>query len=92
MQFVVDPDGTVHCIYAETLDLETLGPLTVKRASHVEPTKLGQWTADLGPVGGPTLGPFAKRSEALAAELDWLEREWMSREGRIDRCSLEPLG
>ncbi len=92
MQLVVDPDGTVRCIYAETLDLETLGPLNVKRASLVEPTELGQWTADLGPVGGPRLGPFAKRSEALAAELDWLEREWMSREGRTDRCPPEPLG
>lgn len=29
---------------------------------------LNAWWADLTPCGGPVLGPFAKRSEALAAE------------------------
>jgi len=27
---------------------------------------------------GPTLGPFASRSAALAAEVDWLDRHWLS--------------
>lgn len=33
----------------------------------------GTWWADLTPVEGPVLGPFTKRSEALAAEAEWLE-------------------
>lgn len=46
----------------------------VKRASHVEPAG-GAWTADMGPVGGPVLGPFTLRADALAAEQDWLRQE-----------------
>jgi hypothetical protein len=32
----------------------------------------GQWLADLTVSGGPVLGPFATRLEAIAAEEDWL--------------------
>ena len=32
----------------------------------------GQWWADLLPVQGPVLGPFATNTEALAAEKAWL--------------------
>ena len=35
------------------------------------------WLADLSPVNGPVLGPFDRRSEALAAELAWLEANWL---------------
>jgi len=35
----------------------------------------GAWVADLRPVNGPLLGPFAKRSVALAAEEEWLNTE-----------------
>lgn len=31
-----------------------------------------KWWADLLPIGGPVLGPFDKRSQALAAEVDWI--------------------
>jgi len=69
-------NGKVQAIAPDDLGfLEQLGPCTVKRASHVEPvpTESGtQWTADLSPVGGPCLGPHRSRSEALAAERDWL--------------------
>jgi len=66
-------DGSVRSLYDETIDLHALGSLTITRASHVEPTADGQWTADLTPVGGPVLGPFATRSTALAAEVEWLQ-------------------
>ena len=33
--------------------------------------------ADLSPVGGPMLGPFSKRSQALNAEQDWLNSHWL---------------
>jgi hypothetical protein len=32
------------------------------------------WTADMSPVGGPVLGPFATRTEALQKETEWLDQ------------------
>ena len=40
-----------------------LGKLQITRASHVEPDLDGNWWADMGPVGGPVLGPFGTRGE-----------------------------
>ena len=68
-----DIDGNANTIYTEAIDLHELGKLQIKRASHVEPTEDGQWTADMSPVNGPVLGPFMTRSEALAKEVEWLE-------------------
>jgi hypothetical protein len=76
MDLQIDPCGTVPCVYAEILDLSTLGILTITRASHVEPDVQGQWWSDLSPVQGPKLGPFDRRSEALAAEAAWLAAHW----------------
>ena len=56
----------------------SLGTVNIRRASHVEPTTEGRWTADLSPVGGPMLGPFALRSEALDAEQQWLLHHWLT--------------
>jgi hypothetical protein len=78
MKLLVGPDGTVRAIYDEAIDLAMLGKPTIKRASSVEPDERGRWTADLSPVGGPVLGPFDLRSEALEAERDWLERHWLT--------------
>jgi hypothetical protein len=77
MDLVVLPDGTVRAIYAEVIDLTNLGSALISRASHVEPDSQGRWMADLSPVSGPVLGPFKLRSEALTAELDWLEVNWL---------------
>jgi len=77
MELVIRPDGQIRCIYSEVIRLATLGSLTIARASHVEPTSDGLWLADLSPVKGPQLGPFAYRSEALAAEQDWLRANWL---------------
>ena len=73
MQVIIDPNGTVRCLYTEALDLAAFGVRSIRRASHVEPGDSGGWWADLAPVGGPRLGPFARRSEALAGEQRWLE-------------------
>ncbi len=78
MQIVVQPDGSLRCLYSEELDLRSLGQLTITRGSHVEPTADGQWTADLSPVNGPLLGPYANRSQALEAERLWLEQHWLT--------------
>jgi hypothetical protein len=77
MRLVVEPDGRARCLYGEAVDLTSLGVLSIRRASHVEPDEQGLWWADLSPLDGPRLGPFAQRSLALAAEEDWLERNWL---------------
>jgi hypothetical protein len=76
MLLTVDPRGVVRAVYGELLDLSVLGELSIRRASHVEPDDSGRWWADLAPVGGPRLGPFAMRSQALDAEQVWLEARW----------------
>jgi hypothetical protein len=73
MKILVNPDGSVCCVYGEAIDLSALGAVSIRRASHIEPDEEGRWIADLGPVGEPLLGPFALRSEALEAEAAWLD-------------------
>jgi hypothetical protein len=72
MELVVAADGVARCIYNEALDLREIGTLKITRPSHVEPDAGGCRWADMGPSGGPVLGPFTSRSEALAAEKQWL--------------------
>jgi hypothetical protein len=70
----IRPDGAVRFVYDDALrGLLALGRTAIRRASHVEPTPDGQWTADLGPMAGPVLGPFETRAAALGAERAWLE-------------------
>ena len=78
MKMVVQTNGSIRCVYGEELDLQCLGKLAIARGSHVEPTTGGQWAADLSPVSGPVLGPFNNRSEALTAEREWLEANWLT--------------
>jgi hypothetical protein len=77
MDLVVEPTGRFRAVYDEALDLATIGTLSIRRASHVEPDAKGRWHADLSPVSGPVLGPFALRSEALEAERAWLNQHWL---------------
>jgi hypothetical protein len=77
MHLVVESTGQVRALYTDDLDLATLGRPVIRRASHVEPGPDGRWSADLRPVGGPVLGPFDRRSQALEAEQDWLETHWL---------------
>jgi hypothetical protein len=78
MDLVVDTAGVIRLVYAEDFDLRVLGRPAITRASHVEPTPDGRWTADLSPVSGPVLGPFERRGEALAAEAAWLDAYWLT--------------
>ena len=77
MQLLIQPDGTVRCVYGEEISLGEIGRLNIRRGSHVEPTADGQWTATMKPAGGPVLGPYSCRSAALAAERRWLETNWL---------------
>lgn len=77
-ELVVSPNGLARCVYGEAIDLHALGAVVVRRASHVEPDGRAEWWADLAPVGGPRLGPFAARSAALDAEVAWLRANWLT--------------
>ena len=77
MNLVIETSGRVRGVFGEEIDLTALGSPKITRASHVEPDEDGHWLADLEPVGGPALGPFDRRSEALNAELRWLEENWL---------------
>jgi len=78
MDLLIGPSGSIRCIYGEAVDLGYFGQLLIRRGSHVEPTVEGNWTADLSPVGGPVLGPFSTRTEALNAEITWLGDNWLT--------------
>ena len=77
MELLVETSGRVRCVYGEAIDLHRIGPLSIQRGSHVEPTADGRWTADLSPVNGPILGPFESRAAALDAEVAWLSEYWL---------------
>jgi len=78
MELLIHPGGEVRCIYAEAIDLHVLGQPHIRRASTVEPDEQGCWWADLSPVGGPRLGPFRLRTQALEAEQEWLNQHWLT--------------
>ncbi|QGQ24649.1 hypothetical protein F1728_19005 [Gimesia benthica] len=78
MQIIITAEGQIRCIYAEVIDLATIGRMRISRGSFVEPNADGQWIVDLSPVLGPRLGPFPLRSVALQSEIDWLEQHWLS--------------
>jgi hypothetical protein len=78
MHLVIDTQGMGHCLYNEAIDLSALGDLIIRRASQVEADEWGRWWADMKPLHGPRLGPFDRRSEALAQEQAWLENNWLN--------------
>lgn len=72
----VQPNGDLRMIYSDEIaTLLTCGESHIVRASHVEPSSHGWWTADMSPVAGPVLGPFTLRQDALDAEVSWLRSE-----------------
>ena len=75
LTIVFDEFGA-KAIYDDALSptLEALGEVSIKRASEVEPTEEGWWSANMARSGGECLGPFRLRGHALAAERDWLRR------------------
>lgn len=75
-ELVVDVDGTIRAIYSDEIPLREIaaeiGTLSIRRASMVEPTEDGRWCADMALSGGPVLGPFDTRGEALTREVEWI--------------------
>jgi hypothetical protein len=78
MKLVVTKDGSIQTIAPDDLSfINSLGTCDVRRASHVEAVNHNGkfvWEADLSPVGGPVLGPFFTRTEALQKEVEWLDQ------------------
>lgn len=78
IDLIIRADGHIDAIHNDALsDLYNQGKASVKRASNVEPVDGGEqvnWVADMALVGGPRLGPYRLRSEALAAEVEWLKQ------------------
>ena len=73
LRVTVSPGALVRFLYADSLcGLLNIGEATIKRGSHVEPTALNLWVADMSPSGGPKIGPFRLREDALDAEATWL--------------------
>lgn len=66
-------NGRVTAIYSDDLaDLAgKASRVEIRRASAVEPTEDGQWSATMN--DGTVLGPYRLRSEALAEEVKYLE-------------------
>ena len=82
MKITVEVDGRIKFIYDDSVAevMQEVGPLEVKRASHVEfDNSNGFWWADMSPVGGPKMGPFIGRNTALAMEREWLEERGIPR-------------
>lgn len=75
-----------------------LGSAETRRVSHVEPNADNQWEADMSPaieqfdldvakVGGPVLGPYPTREEALTHEVKWLMENVFRSEKLVDKGS-----
>ena len=75
----IAPDGTLTFLWDDSLgSLLHLGEGSLQRASHIEPQGI-EWGADLSPIGGPALGTFPLRNDALIAERDWLQQHGFGR-------------
>jgi hypothetical protein len=73
MELVIASNGDVCCLYDEAIELRSIGRLSIERVSHLEPMNGGDWLADLSLCGGPILGPFPSRTQALESERRWLQ-------------------
>lgn len=77
LEISIGADGAIRFVYDDAARfLLDQGEAMVRRASDVEPDGT-KWTADLAKVGGPKIGPFENRADALKAETDWLRRHWL---------------
>jgi len=73
----VAADGTLVAIYSDAIPVVALSdalgaPARIERASDVVWDGTG-WVADMAKSGGPKLPPRTRRSDAIAAEVVWLE-------------------
>ena len=71
----IEQTGMITHIDDDEICLSEIGPISKKRASHIEPDPDDQtkWLVDLTPVGGPIIKGFTKRRDALFMEEKWIE-------------------
>ena len=68
-----DLHGQVHCLYTESINLQQLGTLEMKRATSIEfNVQSQQW--EVRDVAGAILHTNPSRSRCLAWELDHFNR------------------
>lgn len=81
MLIAIQSDGSIQMIYSDSMrEILDEGQGSIRRASHVEPTIDNTWEADLNPIGHDViLGPFNNRQEALAAEVEYLNENIISK-------------
>lgn len=80
-EIVFDDDGLASFVHSDHLaGLIDGGVAVIERASHVEPSGV-EWIADMAPVGGPVLGPYENRGDALAAEVGYISRNYFGFDG-----------
>lgn len=73
MEMRIDAEGNLRMIYSDALvGVLDEGDAKVTRASTVEPGADGLWEVDLSMSGGPVMGGFKLRQDALDAEVAWL--------------------
>ncbi len=63
-----DSAGVGHCLYGEAIDLQTIGPLEVRRASQIEFNPETQRWEVIPPNGGAPLFTSMLRSRCEAWE------------------------
>ena len=78
MHLVVAPDGTARDLRRDDRPGRAWPPRPSPAPATSSRTPKAAGTPDLRPVDGPVLGPFDRRSEALEAEVAWLEAHWLT--------------
>ena len=76
----IDAEGTVECLWTEALPLESLGPLTVKRASNIEFNDATQeWEVRL--ADNPQAVAFTNKSRAacVAWEIETINQKLLNK-------------
>ena len=74
----IDENGNGKAIYSDELaDYFAATGAKITRASSVEPGLDGKWTVDLTVSGGPIIGGFRLRDDALKYEVEWLNKNYL---------------
>ena len=80
----VNTEGEITFIYRDDLrGLLREGEASIRRVSNVEPDENGDWIASMS--DGTTIGPFTLRTDALNAEVAYLEKKMFSSPERTEK-------
>jgi hypothetical protein len=73
----ISQEGVATFVWSDDLaKLKTEGECKIERVSNVEPNEQSEWMADMMLIGGPILGPFETRQEAIDAELRYIRERF----------------